>query len=293
MKDGFMDVLSYLPKELAQEVSGLRRRESIQEIRLRSNRPASVSMAGSNEALRYIPPAGELEEIFRKILEYSVHSFKREIANGYITLKGGNRAGFYGTAVTDGNRIETLRDIGGINFRIAREVIGCADEIMNGVFSKEIESALIVSPPSGGKTTILRDLCRHAGNSGRVSLIDERGEIAAVYRGVPQNDIGKFTDVLDGYPKAEGMMIAIRTLSPRYIFLDELGGEKEVGGVIEALFAGVKIIATAHASSKKELLSREGIKKLLGVGAFSRLIFLAGAEAPGKLLSIEEAGALD
>lgn len=288
MKDGFMDVLSYLPEELAQEVSELKRRESVQEIRLRSNRPASVSQSGRDMPLRFIPREGELEEIFRRVLEYSVHSFKREISNGYITLKGGNRAGFYGTAVTEGNRIETIRDIGGINFRIAREVTGCADEIMSGIFSNGAESALVVSPPSGGKTTILRDLCRHIGNSSRVSLIDERGEIAAVYRGVPQNDIGKFTDVLDGYPKAEGMMIAIRTLSPKYIFLDELGGENEVSGVMEALFAGVKIIATAHASSREELLSRGGIKKLLNAGAFSRLIFLAGADNPGKLLSIEE-----
>lgn len=245
--------------------------EEMTEIRLRVNRPAAVSL---NNEVRYITAdgqltyspefgitadSGDLRTSFEAVCRYSVHSFRREIAEGFVTVCGGHRAGFCGTAVTNGNSIESIKDISSLNFRIARQVRGCAEELCGRVFGDNFRglcSLLIAGAPASGKTTLLRDTARLLGRRFRVALIDERGELAAVTNGVPQNDVGINTDVFDGYSKPAGIMTALRVMSPQIIICDEIGSEEDFKALYTAANSGVYVAATVHASAEEELKRR-------------------------------------
>jgi stage III sporulation protein AA len=228
---------------------------------------------------------------------YSLHSHQEEMRNGYITLMGGHRAGIGGTAVLAEGRVASVRDVTSLNLRVARDIRGAADVIVKQVFSGGVCGLLIAGAPASGKTTVLRDLARQlsGGKTGhylKVAVVDERCELGAVYDGVPQNDLGPCCDLLSGYPKAEGIFTAVRTLSPRVIVCDEIGGEEEASGMLDGLNCGVKIIATAHASSLEELLRRRQIARLLDSGVFDKIVRLGAAESPGEIVEVVEVGEL-
>ena len=204
-------------------------RDRIQEIRLRRGRRLSVTIFSKeyfvNDNGRLMNNIGDsvqvttedIETIYQRAFQNSLHSFHREIARGYITVSGGCRVGFCGTAVLDPARsyaVESVKNISSLNIRIAREMIGSSDEIYAKCFSDKPMSLLIASPPSGGKTTVLRDLARKLGERWRVALIDERNEFAATVAGEPQNLIGAMTDVFNSYNKYEGIMTAVKVMSP-------------------------------------------------------------------------------
>jgi stage III sporulation protein AA len=261
----------------------------IQEIRLRLNKPISVTLndtiktADKNGQLvgycdnSYIVTEQDINDSFNSICQYSVHSFQKEITGGFVTVQGGHRAGICGTAVVKNGQLETIKHISSINFRIARQVFGAADEIMNSVFSAGADGLLIAGPPSSGKTTVLRDLCRQLGKKYKLSLIDERGEIAAVYHGISQNDVGIYTDVFDGYCKADGIETAVRVMSPDIIVCDEIGCENDISAIKHAMNCGVKIIAAVHAGNLEELKCRKHIMLLIKNGAFRNIAVLSGA----------------
>ena len=204
-------------------------RDRIQEIRLRRGRRLSVTIFSKeyfvNDNGRLMNNIGDsvqvttddIETTYQRAFQNSLHSFHREIARGYITVSGGCRVGFCGTAVLDPARsyaVESVKNISSLNIRIAREMIGSSDEIYAKCFSDKPMSLLIASPPSGGKTTVLRDLARKLGERWRVALIDERNEFAATVAGEPQNLIGAMTDVFNSYNKYEGIMTAVKVMSP-------------------------------------------------------------------------------
>ncbi|MBQ1996008.1 MAG: stage III sporulation protein AA, partial [Clostridia bacterium] len=220
-------------------------KKSIFEIRLRSEKPVVIITA---EGTRFVTPDGALiktvsedcvytsveavKDTFNRFCCYSVHSHISGIVRGYITMEGGHRAGITGTAVCDikGN-ITSLRDVSGINIRVAREIYGAADRIVSELYKNELQSVIIAGPPASGKTTVLRDAVRQLSSADRfykISLIDERQELASVNSGIAQKDVGINVDILDCYPKTEAMMIALKTLSPEIIALDEVGDEKEI-----------------------------------------------------------------
>ena len=249
--------------------------ENITEIRLRTGRGVSVRIGSENILLGgYRVSKEDMEYSFKAICNYSVYSYSKELSEGFITLKGGHRVGICGTAVTENGKVNNINYISGLNFRIANERKGAADKIMADIFIREKCGIIIAGPPLCGKTTILRDLCRQIGNKNKVSLIDERGEIASVYKGVPQNEIGDFTDVFDGYPKSEGILMAIRTMSPDYIFIDEIGTDEDYNAILRSVCCGAEIIATVHASSLNSLKKRDSINKLFKTGAFRYIVFL-------------------
>ena len=279
----------------------------IQEIRLRSCQP--VLLIGLNGTC-FISETGrvsyilsscavrisheEVTECFRAICGYSVHSFKESICNGYITLPGGHRAGICGTAVCENGKTKAVHDIASINLRVARQVIGAADALVEKLFRKEAPSILLAGGPGSGKTTLLRDLARQLSTGGgcgslRVAVVDEREEIAAVYEGVAQNDLGYNCDVLSGYPKGEAILSALRSLSPEVIICDEAGGMEEVQAIEAGVNAGVKFIASIHASTKEDLLHRPQARRLLETGAFDRVVMLAGGGLPGRISQLYRA----
>lgn len=234
----------------------------IAEIRLRAGRcAAAVTVSG-----KIIPCSApfsekDIADCFAELCRYSVHSFSREIAEGFITLDGGHRVGLCGTAVMSGGAVVSVKDISSLNIRIAREVRGCAEELYGRFFAGGLCSLLLAGRPMSGKTTLLRDLSRMLGEKYRVALIDSRNEISASVRGLPTLDVGENTDVLCGYTKPAGIMTALRSLSPDVIICDEIGDDYDA--VEQCLFCGVKVIAAAHAGSLSELSRRRGTDRLL------------------------------
>ncbi len=263
--------------------------DSLQEIRIRCGKPLIVSTANGSFAVdsqgSLSPAVGgahvisecDLRLIFQAVCENSVYAFMDEIRQGFITIKGGHRVGFTGRAVTDGEKIENFRDISSINIRIAHEVIGASNYIVGDILKPDgtVYNTLIVSPPMVGKTTVLRDLARQLSDSGiKTAVADDRGEIAALFKGIPQNDVGVQTDVIENAPKAEAVTMLLRTMSPQLIITDEIAAEKDCRAIMQAFGTGVSVIASAHGSTAREIMQRENIKPLLGGIGFNRIIVL-------------------
>ncbi|MBR5486320.1 MAG: Flp pilus assembly complex ATPase component TadA [Oscillospiraceae bacterium] len=280
---------------------------SVMEIRMKTGKPLALwtgrklvfvdvdgktsSVPGYNS--RYISQREVLMAV-ETLSGYSVHSHQEEMRYGFITAQGGHRAGLSGTAVYGGSGIKTIREITAVNLRIAREIKGCAQKLLNQTFKDGICSFLIAGPPSSGKTTLLRDTARllSAGTLGiiyKTAVVDERGEIAAVVNGLVQNDLGFSCDVLNGYGKADGIMQAVRTLSPQFVICDEIGTAQEVKAVEQSLNCGVNVIASIHAEDAKSFFSRPQGRALAETGAFSKIAFLS----PSGLGEISEIINLD
>lgn len=301
MIDNYKRVLGILSVPIRNCMSklNLNDRNNVQEIRLRVNKPVAVSIF---DKILYISKDGnilkdpansiiakkeDIEFTFKNICQYSLHSFQKELSEGYITISGGNRIGLCGTAVIKNNEIETVKDISGLNIRIAKEIIGCSNDIYTKYFKEKIQSCLIVGPPSSGKTTVLRDLCRQLGKSNRISVIDERNEISATVKGIAQNDIGLCTDIFNGYGKTQGIMTALRVMSPQIIVCDEIGNDDDTRALLNVANCGVKIIATAHAGSIQEVLARESLKSIFSMNAFDIIILLGIGRNLGQVMSVK------
>ncbi len=276
-------VLEYLPntlkKIILENIS-----ENIEEIRIRTNKPLSLKIGQETKIIEYIIKQQEVLQAFEKVCENSVYSYRRQICDGYITIKGGNRVGIVGSAVIDNGQIININYISSLNFRIARQKIGCSNCIIEDLLdgTETIYNTLIISPPGCGKTTLLRDIIRNISNGineinfkgKNVGVVDERGEIAAMYKGIAQNDIGIRTDVIDNMPKPEAMRMLVRSMSPNVIACDEIGSIEDVKAIDYAMCSGVKGIFTAHGRSVEELNRNPEISRLLVKHTFDRIILL-------------------
>lgn len=274
----------------------------INEIRLRCGKYLTVSAKGFEH---YITGDGNLtsdcskavlitqEDIdytYKTALRNTIYSFKREISQGYIITEGGNRVGFCGTAVLDeSGKNETLKNISSINIRIAREVTGISHDLINKLeLLERLKNILIIGPPSSGKTTLLRDLCREIGNKKRVSLIDEKNEISATFKSVAQNDIGNFTDVFDSYTKYYGILSAVKIMSPQLIICDEIGTKDDLEALDYAINSGVNIIATMHSNCIDDVYKKPYMKDLFSRNAFDYIILLGTENRLGKIIDIRK-----
>ena len=257
----------------------------IEEIRLRSNKPLALKIGQDIQMENYIVSQEEVLQAFEKICESSIYSYRKQICDGYITIKGGNRVGIVGSAVVDNGQVININYISSLNFRIASQRIGCSNQVIEDLINtanNSVYNTLIVSPPGCGKTTLLRDIVRNISNGIKVlgftgknvGVVDERGEIAAMYKGIPQNDIGIRTDVIDNMPKPEAMRILVRSMAPDVIACDEIGSKEDVSAIDYAMCSGVKGIFTAHGKDIDEVSRNPELSKLLNKRIFERIIIL-------------------
>ena len=279
---------------------------TVQEIRIRVNKPLALSdgattvftdadgkiMYTMGEKAFRVSQRG-IYDTFRRICDYSVYSRQDEIKNGYITVKGGHRVGLCGTAVLTDGKISALNDISSMNVRIARQIFGVSEEIINHLYPFE-GGILIAGMPSSGKTTLLRDLARSLSlgigcHVARTAVIDERGELSGTYSGVSYNDMG-LSDILNGYPKGEGIIHAIRAMSPQVIICDELGTDEDCRLVSQGFNAGAVIIASIHAGNYEELMRRKQAVSLIETGAFKNIVMLESSNRPCKIAKVIELG---
>lgn len=295
----FTEAISNLNKELQQRLLLLPEEDkaAITEVRLYAGQPVALfknrrvyflaALGKLSQMAENCPklPQHEVEENFRALCGYSVHSHQQEICQGFLSLPGGHRAGVCGTAIyLEGEHIG-LRQITSINLRIAKRVPGCSNQLFEQVFQgKRATSLLLAGAPATGKTTMLRDLAQNlAGPKGGycpIAIVDERGELSG------REGFGTTAHILCGLPKAQGILQAVRTLAPQYILCDELGTTEEAQAMLSSLNAGVKIIATVHAGSKEELLRKEQVKLLLEAQGFETAAFLSSGEKPGQIQEI-------
>ena len=293
-KDNLNQILLALPFSVRSLIKNLP--NNLTEIRLRCGRPITLltdtdrlfmntdgSLSQSLTDKAFILSYRELGECFNIICDYSVYSKQNEIINGFITLKGGNRAGISGTAIIDNGKITNIRDISSINIRVACERIGCAEAVLNAVDNSD--SVLLCGAPKSGKTTILRDIARVKSKDKTVSLIDSRGELAAVYAGVPQNNVG-MCDILDAYSRGDGFDHAVRCLSPDLIICDEIGNENDAREILRARECGVFVTASAHCSDLESLRKRSELWKLVQSGIFENVVFLGTGESLGQITDV-------
>lgn len=279
---------------------------TIEEIRIRVDRPVILKYPeGKEDILDHVVTQNEILNILQSLCNNSIYSYQSQICDGYITLQGGHRVGITGNVAMKDGKITNVNYVSSLNFRIAREIIGASDEILKEVITRinsqnnfknsnndtsnlEINNTLIVSKPGCGKTTVLRDLVRNISNMGfTVSLIDERGEIASMYKGIPQNDIGLRTDVMDNVTKSLGMKIAVRTMAPQVIVADEIGTDGDLEAINYGICSGVKGIFTAHGSDISELRQNETLNKLYEEKLFKRIIFLENRGKMGKVYYLD------
>lgn len=301
------ELLAILPAPIRNILTALPAavRDNLEEIRLRQNQPIEIRYG---QQASYITPTGQLTANFRlgwvfteenaqklinQISQHSLYALEEELKRGYITVTGGHRIGIAGKVVMEHSQVKGIREITSFNIRMAREKKGAAQKILPFLFEQgEVLNTLVISPPQCGKTTLLRDIARSLSYGGewaasrKVAIVDERSELAGCLQGVPQRDVGPRTDVLDACPKAVGIMMMIRSMSPDVIIVDEIGRSEDGEAIWEAIHSGVSIICSAHGADLAEVSRRPTLGKLIQHGAFARYIVLSRSAGVGTIQAI-------
>lgn len=280
--------------------------EKVQEIRMRIGKPLILVYDNEERLLPSGEPAGylitkeEIRETLEYISHYSLYAYEHEMRQGFITIEGGHRVGVMGKAILEGNKVKNLQYISSVNIRMSHEILGCADKVLPYITNnRQVCHTLVISPPCCGKTTLIRDLIRQISDGNRyvkgctVGVVDERSEIGGCYLGVAQNQLGMRTDVLDCCPKAEGMIMLIRSMAPQVIAVDEIGSPEDVHAIEYAMQCGCKMIASVHGLSMAEAADKPVLGRMIRERRFERYIILGNEKRPGEVREVyDERGSL-
>ena len=284
------ELISYFPDSLYEIKKYLRTHslEDILEIRLRLAKPIEIKKISGDVFISQIVTNEEMIRIVENLCNHSIYAMQNCINQGFLTIKGGHRVGLSGTSVLCQEEMKNMKEISSLNIRVAHELKGCSNDLLKIIYHhNHFENTLLLSPPGCGKTTILRDMIRNISdgfeeNQGRtIALVDERGEIAASYKGVPQNEIGIRTDVMSYIPKWLGMKMMIRSMSPDILATDEIGEARDYLAILDAVHSGVKLLLTMHGEDIEDI-SQELLQKKI----FKNIIVLTKRSKPGDVKKV-------
>ena len=287
MDKAYGQAVNILPGRLRETALSLRSemQSQVEELRLRTGQPMSAVLDG--EEIAFPEPSvtrRDLEQVLELSCRGSLHTVLDQLRQGYITIEGGHRLGLCGRTVLREGEIINLRPLSSAGLRIAREVKGAALPVLSQVCEGgRLQSTLILAPPGLGKTTLLRDLLRMVSDGEgclphRVGLADQRGEVAALWGGVPQLDVGSRTDILEGCPKAQALMLLLRAMNPQVLAVDEITAEADLEALLAAVGCGVTLLATAHGTDRADLSRRPLYRPLLEQKIFRRLVQIQRTE---------------
>lgn len=299
-------ILKVLPSRIQQAV-----REKhldfrfLQEIRLRAGQPVTLLYQGREERICGEDPSAlvtgeEVQEAVEYICNHSLYAYENELRQGFVTIEGGHRVGVAGQVILEQGKVKNIKYISSINLRISHEIMHCADPIFPYITrQRQLCHTLLISPPRCGKTTMLRDLIRQISDGNEwikgttVGVVDERSEIGGCYHGQAQNHLGARTDILDCCPKAEGMIMLIRSMAPQVLAVDEIGACEDLRAIEYAMHCGCRMLATAHGSSVAELRAKPYFDEMFRQKRFDRYVVLGNDHHPGEIFGIyDERGSL-
>lgn len=298
--------ISYIfPEAIQPGMECILRRTDITELRFRVGLPLMIRTVSGDyffqkdgkltkdEGYPYIVTAETMKRMFQKISQYSVFAFKEELKEGFLTLKGGHRVGLCGKIYYDGEGMRQIQNISSFNIRISRQLQGCSEDFFPYLIKKrEFLNTLLISPPGGGKTTYLRDLIRIISDGTRhfpgkqISVVDERSEIGNRSGSTEGFYLGKRTDLMDNCPKAEGMLMMLRSMGPQVLAADEIGDARDIDALRYIRNCGCQLLMTVHGYDLDDIMKRPFLGPYLVQYPFDRYVIIRVKEQGDRDIKI-------